>query len=249
MKIRQVTIIGALLCLPTPNAALAQAHLAWDACGAAGHVDRSFACDVNTTLHQMVSSFIAPPGITNFVGATTEVIVAGNLGPWWGLMAGGCRSGALSAEDPYAVGLPGCDVPYEGSTCLALANYEPNYGGDPRRGRITAASCPRSDEGIALTPGTEYQATIIQLRSSRTVGASACSGCAEPVCFVTSRVQVAEVWRPCSVCAPRFRETVIPGGDQAFVLWQGGAITDPAGCPGATANRRQTWGLVKSLYR
>ena len=247
MRMRSVFVVGALLCLSGPNTALAQVDLKWDACGAAGHVDRAFACDVNTVLHQMVSSFVAPPGITSFVGATTEVIVAGNLGPWWQLQAGGCRAGALSSEDPFAIGPPGCEVPYPGGTTLALAQYEPNYGGNPRRARITV-DMARIDV-IALTPGTEYQANIIQFRSFRTVGANTCSGCAEPVCFVTSRVVVGEMWSPCPTCVPRGRETVFPGGGQAFALWQGGAIADPAGCPGATANRRQSWGLVKALYR
>ena len=249
MWMRNVVVFGGLLCLAAPNTALAQVDLAWDACGAAGHVDRAFACDVNSVIHRMVSSFVAPPGITNFVGARTEVIVAGNLGPWWGLMVGGCRNGAMSSEDVSALELPGCEVPLI-STDYGLAHYEPNYGGNPRRGRITVdTGLELGDYSSVLTAGTEYQANIIQIRSTRTVGANACSGCAEPVCFVTSRVVVGEMWYPCPGCAPTGRETVFQGGDQAFVLWQGGAIADEAGCPGATANRRQSWGLVKSLYR
>ena len=68
-------------------------------------MDNAFACNNNTALHQLVSSFNSPPGITNFIGATTELLVSGQapLGPWWALQAGGCRTGALSSEDPSSL--------------------------------------------------------------------------------------------------------------------------------------------------
>ena len=195
---RLLVLAGTLLCLAAPMTALAQGtHLAWNGCGAAGAADNAFACNNSTTLHQLVSSFNAPAGITHFIGATSEILVAGQapLGPWWALQAGGCRTGALSSEDPSALGLGDCGFEtFDGSTNLGLANYEPNYQGNPNNARITT-DMARSDAGVPLVAGQEYQANVIQIRSTKTParrpapaastrspsGRSACSSPSPPV--------------------------------------------------------------------
>jgi hypothetical protein len=229
---RLLVLVGMLLCLVAPATALAQAHLAWDGCGTAGTQDNAFACTSNSTLHQLVSSFNAPPNINNFIGATTEIIVGGSapLGDWWAMQAGGCRSGALSSEDPSALVLGDCSTAtFDGSVNLGLANYEPNWGGNPTRGKITV-DMARTDAGVALTPGTEYQANVIQIRSTKTTGTGACAGCTDPVAIITSRVFVAE---PTAAVE-------IPG-NAVCATWRSGTCITPT--------RKQSWGEVKSLYR
>ena len=230
---RLLVLVGMLLCLLAPMTALAQnVHVAWDGCGTAGAPDNGFACGSNATLHALVSSFNAPPGITNFIGATTEVIVAGvaPLGNWWALQAGGCRTGALSSEDPSALVLGDCSTAtFDGSQNLGLANYVPNYGGDPNRGQILV-DMARSDAGVALVAGTEYQANIIQLRSTKTTGTGNCTGCTDPVALVAARVFVAQP-----------TGAVELPGSAACATWRSG------GC--VVSTRRQSWGEVKSLYR
>ena len=171
---RLLVLAGTLLCLAAPMTAFAQGtHLAWGGCAGAGAADNAFACNVNND---------GPPDgvvVQRPVRASTtssappaRVLVAGSapLGPWWALQAGGCRTGALSSEDPSALVLGDCSMEtFDGSTNLGLANYEPNYLGNPNNGRITT-DMARSDAGVALVAGTEYQANVIQIRSTKTTG-------------------------------------------------------------------------------
>jgi hypothetical protein len=230
---RLLVLAGMLLCLTAPMTALAQGvHLGWNGCGTSAEMDNAFACTSNTTLHQLVSSFNSPPGITNFIGATSEILVSGTgpLGAWWQLQAGGCRTGALSSEDPSALVLGDCSTgTFDGSANLGLANYEPNFGGDPTRGRITT-DMARSDLGVALTAGTEYQANVIQIRSTKTTGTGACAGCNSPVGLLALRVFVAQP-----------TAAVELAGQGACASFRGGQCGTP--------NRKQSWGEVKSLYR
>ena len=235
---KRYLILGAMLvCLVAPMTVYAQTNLAWNECGAAGALDNSFACNNNTAVHRLVSSFIAPPGISSLVEAMTDIIVAGNLGPWWSLQSGGCRT-ALTSEDPAAAGFVGCSAAtFAGSPAnFALVNYEPNYLGNPHRARINAGVA-RSDDGVPLTAGVEYQANVVQIRSTKTTGTGACAGCLEPACLTQLRVTLVDRGE-----AP----LDIPAS--ASVSWRGGAIGEPSGC-GPTRARRETWGAVKSLHR
>jgi hypothetical protein len=235
---RLLVLAGMLLCLAAPMAAQAQVHLNWGGCGPAGTDDNAFACASNTVLHQIVSSFNSPAGVTNFVGATTEVLVSSAgapLGPWWSLQAGGCRAGSLSSEDPSALLLGDCSTAtFDGSTNLGLANYEPNYLGNPAQGRITT-DMARSDLGVPLDAGTEYQANVIQIRSTKTTGTGACAGCTDQVSLRTLRVFVGQ---PSGL-------QELPGGSgmESCASWRGG------NCQPVVPTRRQSWGEVKSLYR
>jgi len=123
-------------------------------------------------------------------------------------------------------------VTFDGSQNLGLANYEPNYGGDPNRGKITV-DMARSDAGVALVAGTRYQANVIQSRSTKTTGAGACDGCTQPVNLYALRVFIAE---PDGAVE-------LPVGDPQFhcAAWRTSCFFTPT--------RRQSWGEVKSLYR
>jgi hypothetical protein len=230
-----LVLAGMLLCLAAPMTALAQGvHLGWGGCATAASSDNAFACTSNSTLHQLVSSFEAPPNILNFVGSTTEILVAGTapLSAWWQLQAGGCRSGALSSEDPAAVVLGDCSTAtFDGSTNLGLANYTPNYLGNPNHGYIIT-DMARSDAGVPLDAGTEYQANVIQIRSTKTTGTGLCAGCQDQVTLRTVKVLVGQ---PSGLIE-------LQGNGGGCVAWRGST-----GC--TVSNRRQSWGEVKSLYR
>src|SRR5262245_39057015 len=90
----QLALAAILLCIAAPVSALAQGvRLSWNGC-ALGQSDNAFACASNTPLHYLVSTFVAPQGITSFIGATTEVLVSSTapLPAWWAFQAGGCRA-------------------------------------------------------------------------------------------------------------------------------------------------------------
>ena len=232
MKSRLV-LVAALLGLIAPKTTLAQGvYISWGGCPNAGSGDNAFGCNSNATLHHLVSSFTAHGGITNFVGATTEVLLNSYapLGPWWALQAGGCRAGALSSEDPSALALGDCSTAtFDGSQNLGLANYEPSYNGNPNQARITV-DMARSDGGVPLDPGVTYQANVIQIRSTKTTGTGACDGCTQGLCLFALRVFIAEP----DVAFER-------NGNGAFASWR------TIGC--ITPTRRHSWGEVKSLYR
>ena len=118
---------------------------------------------------------------------------------------------------------------FEGSTNLGLANYEPNFGGDPTKGKITT-DMARSDAGVALDAGTEYQANVIQIRSTKTTGTTPCAGCLDPVGLLAIRVFVAQPTNAVELL-----------GQGTCASFRGGNCGTP--------NRRQSWGEVKSLYR
>ena len=86
---------------------------------------------------------------------------------------------------------------------------------------------------MPLVAGTEYQANVIQIRSTKTTGTGACAGCTEPVTFGTLRVFIAQ---PASAV-----ELQGQGFFRCDAGWRCGCCAVPA--------RRQSWGEVKSLYR
>ena len=228
-------LVAALLSLGAEPALAGDVHLAWDECGRSGQPDHAFACNADATIHVLVSSFNAPPGFQHFIGATTELEVAANPGglpSWWHVETGGCRSGAVSSEDAAATGFTGCANPYQGSQNLSLVHYEPGYEGNPSRARVIA-DLARSDDGVALSAGTEYQANVIQIRSTRTAG---CGGCSEGVAIVLLRVYVAQPNGSSGDDYVELTESAAP-----YVTWMGGTASAP--------QRKSTWGGLKSLYR
>jgi hypothetical protein len=243
---RLLVLAAALLCLTAPVANAYQKHLAWDDCGGAGTTDNNFAC-TNTPAQFIVSSFNAPSDFNNFVGATTELIIGTNgaLPPWWRMEAGtGCTGragiGMTSVDGANFAGV-GCENTWAVFTTpnLTLNNYESNYGANPARARFIA-DLARSDTGIPLAPGSEQVANLIQLSVARSTGTGVCTGCQEPACLVTLRMNIVDG------VAGEFREEGT--APYAFVTWHGGAITG-GGCPNATPTKNATWGSVKSLYR
>jgi len=240
MRTPLLVAIALVLSLPAPSDAQAP-RLQWNDCGDGGALDNAFSCSNNSALHFLVSSFVAPIPMTHFIGSTTEIILASDVAgmpSWWRMDESGCRAGALSSEDPLALGTYSCANPFAGSMNLGLSHFEANYGGDPHRAKIIV-DLARSDAGVPLVPGTEYLANVIQIRSTKTTGAGACEGCSQTVCLELERVIVAE---------PQLSIELRPNG----ISWPSGVSwhdSQGATCFSVIPTRKATWGGIKSLYR
>jgi len=115
---------------PTPGRSEPVAHLAWDNCGAAGVVTRTFACNTNSGAEQMVVSFVPPEGVNAFTGIEVRVRFwppPASLPSWWALSAGGCRSGSLRSL-AFPAGPSPCTSPWTNGVLtaadLSLADQE-----------------------------------------------------------------------------------------------------------------------------
>ena len=68
------------------SAIAAGINLSWDDCGTYGVENKSFACNTNTgSPAVMIGSFVAPPGINEFLGVSTRLTIStvGPLPDWW----------------------------------------------------------------------------------------------------------------------------------------------------------------------
>jgi len=229
---------------PTPGRSEPVAHLAWDNCGAAGVVTRTFACNTNSGAEQMVVSFVPPEGVNAFTGIEVRVRFwppPASLPSWWALSAGGCRSGSLRSL-AFPAGPSPCTSPWTNGVLtaadLSLADQE-----------IRAlADLPKGDEH-GLDSTIEYYGLRIQFNHAKSTGGGACDGCAMPVGLYLSRLRL--LLGP----DPNFD---YPLPELRYVNWQcagspilssGGEVTGWSFPNCATATREPTWGRIKALYR
>lgn len=113
-----VLIAAGLLLAPALTSA-ATLNLAWNDCGAAGAVNKTFACSTNSGVDIIVGSVVAPSGIDSLVGirATLDVwtspdSAATALSDWWQCGAGGCRSACITANFGFTSGPYTCIDPW-----------------------------------------------------------------------------------------------------------------------------------------
>src|SRR5580765_6524815 len=115
----------------------AQINLAWRNCitvttgTTAALANVSYACDGNGTLFKGVASFVAPAGVTQFVGveATIEISTTSpTLPDFWRLAVGECRDGNFIFPGGFVgigTGATGvCQNPYLGGSTSAGYDYQ-----------------------------------------------------------------------------------------------------------------------------
>jgi hypothetical protein len=228
---------------PAPAAAAPVAHLAWDDCGASGHLTRSFACDTNVGAEQLVVSFV-PPAVAAFTGIEARIRFwppAASLPAWWALSTGGCRAGSLRAS-PFAAGPSSCTSPWTSQVFwtaqLDLSTQEIKVLVDLNKGQ---------EHG--LDGGTEYYGVRIAFDHARSTGAGACGGCSLPAGLYLSRLAL--------LLGPPDPTYEFALAEVPYVNWQcdGAPIVTAEGVTGwtfpdcATPARAPTWGRIKALYR
>ena len=102
--------------VPAPAGAEPVAHLAWEDCGSAGLVTRTFACNTNVGVEQLYVSFVPPAGITALkaIEARIGLVWWGTTTPppppvWWEL--NGCRANSLIGDVGFVSGPYTCRIP------------------------------------------------------------------------------------------------------------------------------------------
>ena len=221
--------------------ASAQINLNWQDCVLSGVVgsNRIFACASNSGNNALISTFIAPAGVTALLGGDVvmDMQTAGaTLPDWWNF--GGCRAATalLFSTDFSGVPVGGCDDVF-GPALGGGFNF-PAFGGANRQrfkhGFALAQGFP------AIVAGHEVYFSRIVILNAGTVGG--CAGCLTGACIVLNQMNVVQ------------DPVTHPGGDFSYTLpatrqhvtWQSGGGVD---CPGVTPARKTSWGTIKTLYR
>ncbi|HKQ58536.1 MAG TPA: hypothetical protein VJY35_11770 [Candidatus Eisenbacteria bacterium] len=240
---RIALLTGMMLVLMVATAFAGGINMSWNDCGVAGVANKAFACDTNTGNHDIFTSF-DPPQAAAQIHESDQIVdlqAAGGILPdWWQFKnAGSCRAFEMSTPSVYPAS---CFNTWGGNDSPGFAAYlvtanTPSM--PPDRARIMASVFIPGATAVAVTPGTEYYAMTMRIRSGKTVGAGSCAGCQVAVCLVLSNITLHDVNGDLfSIGNPLSRN---------FITWQGGAVG--GGCPGATPAINQTWGRVKAIYR
>lgn len=245
-----VAAFAAVLSL-APLARAATLHVGWgDSPTVGGLFDDGSDCNTNSGSHTLVVTLqangLALPEIT---GLDVELNVfpgvpyacnppcppGGPVNPWWQMQPGGCRANAMSASgdfssDPFASsGI--VDLLGSGGTSFSTYLLSPiDAHGVAKFGR----SLPLG-ETVALDGDKEYYLARFTISNTHTTGASACTGCCEPVFFL-----------------PKLT-LHLPGGQTDLIVTNGDGPASWQGAHGAACTalpvRGTSWGRLKSLYR
>lgn len=237
---RAILASAAWLFLMTPPAWGQGLNAFWGTCGY-GNQLRTFACDTNTGIHDIVVSFAPPtnlPAVYQALGIIDLCLGGVNLTPWWQYNVGSCRQGALSAITQEVGGFPSCADLWQGQARAEVV-YQVGYSGWDSA-RILVQVWMDEQYAAPVEAGTEYHAFTLRIRNISTVGAGACGGCTFPACIVLNELQIRQ--------APG-----TPGGDliltspllNNYLMWQ----QSVPNCPFIVPVANRTWGQVKSLYR
>lgn len=234
------------LCLTANVSFAAGINLSWSACGIWGQPSRTFACNSNTApVHVMVGSWMPPAGTTAITGEeiVIDAVSATSTYPaWWSFKnAGTCRQTSHSINADFTAGVPGCGDYWQGQAAGGFGAFNPNINPSAHnRVRILAVFAVAPVYAGPADETVEYGAFQMVINNSKTVGAGACGGCAEPVCFVLNSIKLTQ---PVNVADYK----LVAPLQVNYVTWQGGVVA--GGCPAATPTRNATWGSVKALYR
>lgn len=217
-------------------------RVAWDGCGSAGVSHKSFACNTNSGHATLVTSYLAPAGITNFVGIETllELEVQEPVLPDWWMFhnAGSCRQTSLSATElANAAPLGSCIDYWSGKISAGgIAAYRTFYTINPvsqvNHARILTVFAVRQEDAGALVPDAEYFGHLLSVNYAKSTGTGACAGCASPARIWVVQTNVVQMLG--------YGDHMLqnPAGENS-AWWQVSPV----------ATRNVTWGRIKSQYR
>lgn len=236
-----VLALGAAAAGPVMAVDSPSASLTWDQCAAdGGTLLRTFDCNANTGVDELVCSFVAPPDIPDLVGveALVAVILCGQPSWWqvWG--SGACRANSLTLDLLPPDNASACVDTWQGRALGSINltyQYNPNY--DYSYGRLSVALAVPPQAATALTEGGEYFAFRLRINHAKTLGTGACPGCGNPAALVMSELVLYRAGAPDAYH--------LYGPREGPAYWQS---TSASSCiPDAVHGR--TWGAIKNLYR
>jgi hypothetical protein len=225
-------------------------NLGWTDCPGQGTyaLTRTFACNSNTGLNEMVGSFVGGPELTAVTGFAMVIDVqtsGATLAPWWDLRASlpaGCRPASLLSSFDFTGGPFGCGDQWQGGATGGQSADVPI--GNRVRLKATAA-LPSGDSRIGpVTEGAEMYCFKLRVNNARTLG-GVCPGCNAEACIVLNSILLTQV-----PGTPGGNKTYSSPGTSAHVIWQAWTTVDPAQfCPLVTPAKNKTWGSIKAIYR
>jgi len=232
--------------LSAGEAAAAGANFAWSGCLAeGGSVNTTFACNSNSGTRVAVGSFVVASDHAGVVGieATVDIIAKSEALPnWWRAFGiGSCRSG-LSAN--FSFGLDpasACTDPWSGQAtggigALRTVWSSPQVDGhNPATGQLLLVGALPSSSPTELLANTEYYGFKLVLTLGKTVGSTACDGCATPVCLALSSTKL--------VMSDNSFELLSRASTSNVITWQGAES-----CPASIAAANRRWGEIRALY-
>ena len=230
-----------MLALVGARPALAQEgfNLSWDDCGVAGSATKTFACDNNDQTFALVVSVqtVSPINSVYYAGFDLDFKFDQPApSSWWPLIGpASCRLGALNPTVLFPSSMNACARPPMPGFPMVIGN--PSYP-SPYITRVRIFVL--TDQGFtgSFAPGIEIYLARVEIRTLKTVGAGACSGCGTGV---GNAVNVVELIRLPAVGPRRYLFTPIHSGT---VSWQGGS----GHCAQSVEAKRPTWGAIKQLY-
>lgn len=273
VPIRRAASLAALVVAavsPAVVRAEPQIHIAWDDCGGAGVVTRTFACDTNVGAELLYVSFVPPAGITAFqaIEAKIRLWAAGSSFPpvipsWWGFRSTQCRPTGLQTQLGFDAGPYSCANPWP-STAAAGAIMDSTFSTGYQSVIKVLAAMPTGEANPSLDPALEYYAFRLVVRHVKSAGLGACDGCSTPIGMDLSYLKLYQY--PSGTGDYEYPNPGRSSGVFPYINWQcpgaplaypdvghGGEVTWSIGgwsftdC--ATATKPRTWGQIKSLYR
>jgi len=239
---KTLVLAGAMLALSASLASAAGINLSWDDCGLAGTPSKTFDCATTTGVpFTMYASFVPPPGITEFLGISSQMDITsiGALPDWWKHGTTQCRGTAgMSVSFDFTSGPFNCTDFFVGQAAGGSA-YDVAFGG-PNRARLRVQCAVPIDNRGPVNQSSQYYAYKVSLQRSKSTGTGSCVGCDVPMCIVLNEIQLFQP--PSAGNDP----SITNPANSNYVTWQ--AATVP-GCPASTPTRNSSWGQVKSLYR
>jgi hypothetical protein len=244
---KTLLLCGVLLALAAPAFAQPyppQIDLTWSDCPlGAFTVDASNACTNNTgSVGVMIASF-APPGALPLYEANISLLdlqtSAATLSAWWQMNSSGCRPTGMSISADFTSGPFSCSDFWAGQASTGMQYNVPGVLG-PNSARINTVAGVQETGAGPIDENSMWYAYKLSLLKVKSVGTGACAGCLDGACIVLNQMNLSQ-----PAPAP---DVVLTSGPQNWVTYRGGAGAGHI-CPGATPNRKSTWGSVKALYR
>jgi hypothetical protein len=227
------------------SAAMAQVNLYVGDCGANSTTTSvTNTCTLNTGTAFIAFGSVVVPPVTRigFVGAQSVVDIqssSATLPDWW--RADACRSAGFSISADGAMG-GSCPtlwdaVPPAGSN---LTGQYGLHGANSERlllGTVLASTDAYDLQGDGTTELSVFKLTVLR---TKTLSATACTGCATGACIVLNEVNLQTL----TDSPDTFLRLTTPIAN-SYLTYNAGAPP----CPGSTPTQSRTWGSVKALYR
>jgi hypothetical protein len=248
---KKVTILAVAMLSLTASLAMAQINLYVNDCGAGSSTSTvTNACTLNTGTAFVAYASLIMPAVTRvgFVGCVGVLDVqttdAGQINDWWRGDAGSCRATGFSVAADGAIG-GSCatlwdNVPPAGSNLTSLYGVAESPANRTRflLGVVLASTDAYDLTGDGATEMSVFKFTVLR---AKTLGATACVGCATPACLVLNEINMQTL----TDSPETFLRLVTPASNNHINY---NSFTG-AVCPDAVPVRNRTWGSVKALYR